>query len=106
MNIEVLKHVKHTHTASEIGGQSPQESTYNKSCKAPLVSSHLILKQSIGTAWDTIDCIIAAHDAGPLSHTGTGFKCWEVGLERERGGGREIGGRKDGIERKKWLFAS
>ena len=54
--------------------------SYNESSKSPLVPDNLVLNEVIGTAWYSIDSIIAAHDAGSLALSHTGLKCWEISL--------------------------
>ncbi len=43
--------------------------TYNEAIKVPLISDHFVLKEVIGTAWYTIDLIVAAHNTGNLTHS-------------------------------------
>ena len=54
--------------------------SHNESLESPLVSDNLVLNEIIGTAWYSIDSIVAAHDAGSLAITHTGLECWEISL--------------------------
>ena len=55
--------------------------TYKEALEAPLVSDYLVLDEVIGTAWHSIDRIVATHDTSSLSLTHTGLKGREIGLE-------------------------
>ena len=55
--------------------------THDESLEPPLISDHLVLEEIIGTAWHSIDRIVAAHDAGTKALANTCLKCWEIGLK-------------------------
>ena len=54
--------------------------THKESLESPLVPNNLILNETIGTAWHSIDSIVATHDAGNVALSHTGLECWEVSL--------------------------
>ena len=54
--------------------------TYKESLESPLVPDNLVLNEVIGTAWYSIDSIVAAHDTGYVALTYTGLKRWKVSL--------------------------
>lgn len=54
--------------------------TYKEPSESPLVPDNFILDDTIGTAWYSIDSIVATHDAGSTALTHAGLKCWEIGL--------------------------
>ena len=54
--------------------------TYKESLESPLVPDNLILNEVVGTAWYSIDSIVATHDAGYVALSHTSLECWEVSL--------------------------
>ena len=53
---------------------------YKESLESPLVPDNLVLNEVIGTAWYSIDSIVATHDTGYIALTHTGLKCWKISL--------------------------
>ena len=54
--------------------------TYKESFESPLLPDNIVLDETIGTAWYSVDGIVAAHDTGSLALTHAGLKCREVSL--------------------------
>ena len=54
--------------------------SHKESLESPLVPDNLILNEIVGTAWYSIDSIVATHDAGSSAVSHTSLKCGEIGL--------------------------
>ena len=54
--------------------------SHKESLESPLVPDNLVLNEIIGTAWYSIDSIVATHDAGSSALSHTSLKCWEISL--------------------------
>lgn len=54
--------------------------THNKSIKFPLPPNNNVLKDIVSTAWYSVNCIVATHNATDFSNSYTRFECRKVRL--------------------------